>query len=104
MKYLYAPFVSAFIAIMFCGCYQFMKPPEAVDADTFTQRKESKRYMLPPEIHVLSMKRAQRISILNNPDYMSAMQAVNQAKAEYQRSFHTYMPKVSANFDMGYSG
>ena len=90
-------------SVLLAGCYQFMPPPVAVNGDTFTQRKESKRYMLPSEISVLGMQRAQRIAILNNPDYMSAMQAVNQAKAEYQRSFHTYLPKVSANFDMGSS-
>jgi outer membrane protein len=96
-------FLMSIVAVLFTGCYQFMPPPAAVDGDTFTQRKESKRYMLPAEVQVLSMRQAQRISVLNNPDYMSAVQAVNQAKAIYQRSFHTYMPKVSANFDIGAS-
>ncbi len=88
------------LAVVFSGCYQFTAPPAAVDGDTFTKRKISKRYTLPPQIRVLSVRQAQRIAVLNNPDYMSAAQAVNQAKAEYQRSFHSYFPKVSVGFDM----
>ncbi len=93
-------FLTSAAVVLFTGCYQFMPPPKAVEGDTFTNRKESKRYMLPPEIQVLSMKQAQRIAILNNPDYLTAIQSVNQAKAIYQRSFSSYMPRVSANFDM----
>ena len=79
-KYLSLATGVAVIAFLCSGCHDYPKPPTATLCDTYTQREMDKAEEMFKDIKSLTLADAQRLAIQNNPNYMSAAQAINAAR------------------------
>ena len=72
--------------VLLCGCYNYPAAPKAVYSNSFTHREKDKSDELFKNMKSLTLADAQRISLQNNPDYLSAAFAINAARAKLQSS------------------
>ena len=86
--------------VLLCGCYNYPPAPKATYGDTFTQREKDKNDELFKGMKKLSLADAQRIALLNNPDYLSAAFSINAAQAKYHQALGAYSPSISASFTL----
>ena len=68
------------VAAICSGCYEYPKPPAATLGDSYTQRERGKAEEMFKGIKSLTLADAQRIAIQNNPNYISASQAIDAAR------------------------
>jgi len=95
---------SAFaIILLLGGCYSYPPAQVATEANTFSQQKKDRYTILLKGVKVLTLAKAQQISVKNNPNYTSAYHAVNAAKMRYYQALGAYSPTVTANFRGGAS-
>ena len=83
------------LAFTITGCQNCYTPPAGdFKYDTFTGRERSEADKLLTKVDVLTLEDAQKIALLNNPDYVSAYHAVTAAKMRYYQSFAGYSPTI----------
>lgn len=78
------------------GCQKSYTPPAGDFAyDTFSDRERSQADNILRSIDTLSLADAQKIALLNNPNYIAAFHSVNAAKMRYYQAFASYSPTFS---------
>ena len=90
----------AVAAAVCTGCYEYPKPPSATLGDSYTLRERDKAEEMFKNIKVLTLADAQRLAIKNNPNYISASQAINAARFRYYQAIGAYSPTISAGFNL----
>jgi len=91
------------LAVSVTGCQNCYTPPAGdFKYDTFTGRERTEADSILAKVDVLTLEDAQKIALLNNPDYVSAYHAVTAAKMRYYQSFSGYAPTISAQ--AGFAG
>ncbi len=84
------------LAISFAGCQKAYTPPAGdFKFDSFSERERSQADDILRSIETLDLADAQKIALLNNPDYIAAFHSVNAAKMRYYQSFAGYSPTVA---------
>ena len=83
------------------GCYEYPPAPSATMGESYTQRKQDGADRLLDGVTELTLADAQKISIKNNPTYISAYHAVNAARMRYLQAWGAYSPTISAGFTGG---
>jgi len=68
--------------------------------ETYTLRKQDGSDRLLENITNLSLAKAQRIAVRNNPTYIAAYHSVNAARMKYLQALGAYSPTVTANFSL----
>ncbi len=81
------------------GCYNYTPPPVATENDIYTARQKDASEELLAKVSVLSLPEAQRISVKNNPNYISVYHSVNAARMRYYQSLGAYFPVITAGFN-----
>ena len=99
-KYLSLAAGVAAAAFLCAGCYDYPKPPTATLGDTYTQREKDAADEMFKDIKSLTLADAQRLAIKNNPNYISASQAINAARFRYYQAIGAYSPTVTAGFNL----
>lgn len=89
------------ILILLSGCQNFQSPPVATTENLFQTRKRDGADELLKDIKVLTISDAQRIAMINNPDYKSAAYSVNAATMAYYQALGAFSPVISAGFTIG---
>lgn len=103
LRWLPAVVCGGFLAIAAAGCQKPYTPPAGdFKYDSFSERERSKADTILQSINTLSLEDAQKIALLNNPNYIAAYHSVNAAKMRYYQSFSLYSPTVVMN--AGWSG
>ncbi len=103
MRWLPAVVCGGFLAIAVAGCQKPYTPPAGdFKYDSFSERERSKADNILQSISTLSLEDAQKIALLNNPNYIAAYHSVNAAKMRYYQSFASYSPTISMS--VGWSG
>ena len=93
---------SAFaIMLLLGGCYSYPPAQIATEANTFSQKKKDRYSMLLKGAKVLTLVKAQKIAVKNNPNYTAAYHSVNAAKMRYYQAIGAYSPVVNATFSGG---
>lgn len=85
--------------LLFSGCVKAPGTYETLD----DYRREFARRQLPamlPETEVLTLKKAQDITLINNPTNLAAAQAVYAAKYRYYRALSAYAPEINAGYSL----
>jgi len=96
---LFLPVVAAAASLaLFSGCYEYARPASATMGDTYTQREKDEKDELFKGLTSLTLADAQRISLINNPTYLSAYHAVSAARMRYYQAIGAYSPTVKAGF------
>ena len=101
MKLMWKSFSLAAVIITAGGCYNYTPPPVATESDIYTARQKDASEELLVNIKVLSLPDAQKISVKNNPNYISVYHAVNAARMRYYQSLGAYFPTITSNFNGG---
>ena len=104
LRWLPAIACCGLLAVSATGCSKGYTPPAGdYKFDTFSERERSQADNILRSIKTLSLEDAQKIALLNNPNYIAAYHSVNAAKMRYYKSFATYSPsfKMSAGWDGG---
>lgn len=86
------------ILLLLGGCYSYPPAQVATEDNTFSQKKKDRYAKLLKDVKVLTLVKAQRIAVKNNPNYTSAYHAVNAAKMRYYQALGAYSPTVNATF------
>lgn len=94
---------AAFAVFALSGCMDYVRPPLAVDADAYTTLTERDKFVLPPDLKVLTLEKAQEIALANNPDLQSVRFTVDAARSRYYRTFSGYAPTLNAGMSIGQS-
>ena len=93
---------SGLLAVALSGCQKAYTPPAGdFSSDTFSERVRTKADTILSDIKTLSLDDAQKIALLNNPDYISAYHSVTAAKMRYYQSFAGYSPTISTKTNLG---
>ncbi len=93
---------SGLLAVAAAGCQKAYTPPAGDFAsDTFSERERTQADKILANVQTLSLDDAQKIALLNNPDYISAYHSVTAAKMRYYQSFAGYSPTVSVSASAG---
>lgn len=98
IKLLFAP---ASVAILLTGCATYDRPVAAVHRDSFTQLQESEKLLLPDDLLLLTLEKAQQIALKNNPNFKSMQFVINSARARYYQSYSAYAPTLNAGMSVG---
>jgi outer membrane protein TolC len=101
MKLIWKLFSLAVVIVTAGGCYNYTPPPVATENDIYTARQKDASEELLAKISVLSLPEAQKISVKNNPNYISIYHAVNAARMRYYQSLGAYFPTITSNFNGG---
>ncbi|QSH40272.1 TolC family protein [Lentisphaerota bacterium ZTH] len=89
------------VPIIFAGgCYSYAPAQVSTEADTFVQRKKGRADKTLEGVNILSLKKAQEVAVINNPNYSSIYHAVNAAKMRYYQALGGYSPTITANFSV----
>ena len=65
---------SGLLAVAVTGCQKAYTPPAGdFSSDTFSERERTKADTILADIKTLTLDDAQKIALLNNPDYISAV-------------------------------
>ena len=103
MKHSYLRWLSAaaccgVLAAGAAGCSKGYTPPAGdFRFDSFSERERSKADSILQSVKTLTLDDAQKIALLNNPNYVAAFHSVNAAKMRYYKSFASYAPTISLN-------
>ncbi len=89
--------LGASLLTLTAGCYNYSQPQLPTEEDTYTNRKEDPRKVLPADVSLLTLEMAQQIALANNPDFASQYHAVRAAWSRYNQSIGAYFPTISAN-------
>ena len=89
---------AAFLSAVCTGCYEYPKPPVSLLGESYTAREQGEADKLLEGITSLSLAEAQKIALLNNPDYISASQAIEAARFRYYQAIGAYSPTLGAGF------
>ena len=90
--------LTAVAGLLLGGCYSYPPAQVATEANTFSQKKTDRYGKLLKGTKVLTLVKAQKIAVKNNPSYSAAYHAVNAAKMRYYQAIGAYSPVVYANF------
>lgn len=93
--------LSVAVVLLLGGCYSYPPAQVATEENTFSQKKTDRYGKLLVGLKVLTLIKAQKISVKNNPSYASAYHAVNAAKMRYYQALGAYSPTVTASFTGG---
>lgn len=100
----YLPLAAAGLAAgVLSGCLNYQRPPLAVDQTSYTQLKANEKYLLPENLDVLTLQRAQEIALKNNPDFLSIKFSIDSARARYYQQFSNYAPTLNAGIGLSQS-
>ena len=98
LRWLPAAVCGGLLAVTAVGCQKPYTPPAGdFKFNTFSERDRSQADAVLNSIKVLSLEDAQKIALLNNPDYIAAYHSVNAAKMRYYQSFASYSPVIGLN-------
>jgi len=90
------PALVGTLAVAGSGCSKSYNPPPGdFSADSFTKRDRSSADTILNSIDTLSLEDAQKVALLNNPNYIAAYHSVTAAKMSYYQSFSSYLPTIS---------
>ena len=89
---------AAFLSAFCTGCYEYPKPPASLLGESYTAREQGAADKLLEGISSLTLAEAQKIALLNNPDYISASQAIEAARFRYYQAIGAYSPTLGAGF------
>ncbi|MBE6380855.1 MAG: TolC family protein [Lentisphaerae bacterium] len=93
LRWLPAFLCGGLLAVSAAGCQKPYTPPAGdFNYDTFTERDRTEADAILSSVTTLTLEDAQKIALLNNPDYTSAYHAVTAAKMRYYQSFAGYSP------------
>ncbi len=79
------------------GCYNYSQPQLPTEEDTYTNRKQDSRKVLPADVNLLTLEMAQQIALANNPSFASQYHAVKAAWSRYNQSIGAYFPTITAS-------
>ena len=82
------------------GCYSYPDIPESIDKDNYTSLKSHEQRSLPLETKILTLDLAKEVALANNPDFLSAKEAVTGAWARFYSAFSAYLPTSNAYYNM----
>ena len=99
IQVLSATAVSAILLAALTAC-NVAKPPAAISKDKYTEITAEEHQQLPSGLKLLTLDEAQTIAVQNNPSFKARYFAVSQARAQYYSRFASYMPTVTASYDM----
>lgn len=86
------------------GCTSYEPPPTAVTRSSFTGIPASEQRKLSVAgYRILTLEEAQSLAVRNNPDFKTKYFAVVAARAAYYGAFAPYLPKISAEYQVGQS-
>ena len=103
LRWLPAIACCGLLAVSSVGCSKGYTPPAGdFKFDTFSERERSKTDDILKSIKTLTLEDAQKIALLNNPNYIAAYHSVNAAKMRYYQAFASYSPTIALN--AGWSG
>ncbi|MBR7144420.1 MAG: TolC family protein [Lentisphaeria bacterium] len=103
LRWLPAVACCGLLAVSATGCSKGYTPPAGdFKFDSFSERERSKADNILQSIKTLTLEDAQKIALLNNPNYVAAYHSVNAAKMRYYQSFASYSPTISMS--AGWSG
>ena len=96
LRWLPAVACCGLLAVSAAGCSKGYTPPAGdFKFDSFSERERSKADTILRSIKTLSLEDAQKIALLNNPNYVAAYHSVNAAKMRYYQSFASYSPTIA---------
>ena len=96
LRWLPAIACCGLLAVSAAGCSKGYTPPAGdFKFDSFSERERSKADNILQSIKTLSLEDAQKIALLNNPNYIAAYHSVNAAKMRYYQAFASYSPTIS---------
>ncbi|MBE6367586.1 MAG: TolC family protein [Lentisphaerae bacterium] len=96
LRWLPAVVCGGLLAVTAAGCQKpYTAPAGDFSYDSFSERERSKADTILRSINTLSLADAQKIALLNNPNYIAAYHSVNAAKMRYYQSFASYSPTVA---------
>lgn len=97
MKRQFLHLLGVSVLVVTAGCYNYRPPQLPTEEDTYSNRKHDARIVLPPEITLLTLEKAQEIALTNNPDFESRYFAVRAAWSRYNQSIGAYFPTISVS-------
>ena len=96
LRWLPAVVCGGLLAAVGAGCHKSYTPPAGdFKFDSFSERERGQADAILKSIDTLTLENAQKIALLNNPDYIAAFHSVNAAKMRYYQSFASYSPTVA---------
>ena len=100
MKRYYLVLLSGTLLASLSGCYSAKKPPAPYEKEFYSNLTDKEKVTIEVKSgEFLSLKRAQEISVANNPNFTAIRHAMNAAWARYYQSLSSYLPTISADYN-----
>ncbi|OGV31926.1 MAG: hypothetical protein A2020_14275 [Lentisphaerae bacterium GWF2_45_14] len=80
------------------GCRSYRPIPECVKSDTLTGTESEIKKVIPQACQILTLRIAEDIALVNNPDFISKHQAMLAAWERYYQSLGDFLPTVNASY------